>query len=68
MRQAYVTCLACGASCPPFVKHDCPVVAQRDRMKLYLASIATAKPQSEQAGWMIATARDGLDWGPGDPS
>lgn len=37
------------------------------RMHVFLCSIATAQPQSEQAGWMVATARDGLRWGPNDP-
>lgn len=30
------------------------------RMHQFLSSIATALPQSDQAGWMVATAKDGL--------
>lgn len=29
-------------------------------MHTFLSSIATAQPQDEQAGWMVATAKDGL--------
>lgn len=30
------------------------------RMHMFLSSIATAQPQTDQAGWMVATAKEGL--------